>query len=166
MLHLPSQVEAEYLTGNFVVKWTKRNFSEVDPDHALEWLNCVGKESGGIVGITKTPSALRRWALSYNLRSMISANTLELLGMTSAAEYQHHSEEGATRKMKDYTTVERLKESLQKNDVVPELDTSLVKITTKKSYSPEVQEALLSAKAKGGQLVEDFVRTRMGPAEN
>ena len=82
---LPPEVEAEFLAENFVVKWSNRNFSEVDPDHALEWLNCVGKESGGIVGITKSPSALSRWALSYNLRSMISVNTLELLGMSSAA---------------------------------------------------------------------------------
>ncbi|KAG1649705.1 UPF0764 protein C16orf89 [Nymphon striatum] len=28
------------------------------PDHSQEWLNCIGKKEGGIVGITKTTSAL------------------------------------------------------------------------------------------------------------
>ena len=136
MKHLPSEVEAEFLAGNFVVKWSNRNFSEVDPDHALEWLNCVGKESGGIVGITKTPSALSRWALSYNLRSIISANTLELLGMSSAAEYRHHSEESAARKMKDKITEDRLKETLKKYDAASAQNKDLVKITSKEKCPP------------------------------
>ena len=71
MRRLPSEVEEEFLAGNFVVKWTNRIFSEVDPDHALEWLNCVGKESGGIVGITRTPSALSRWAVGTLLQPEI-----------------------------------------------------------------------------------------------
>ena len=58
MLQLPSQVKAEFVAGNFVVKSSNRNFSEVDPDHALEWLNCVGKESGGIVGKPKIPDGI------------------------------------------------------------------------------------------------------------
>ena len=166
MKRLPSEVEAEFLAGNFVVKWSNRNFSEVDPDHALEWLNCVGKESGGIVGITKTPSALSRWALSYNLRSIISANTLELLGMSSAAEYRHHSEESAARKMKDKITENRLKETLKKYDAASAQNKDLVKITSKEKCPPEVQDSLLSAKVKGEQLLQDFVQTRLGAAEN
>lgn len=164
MSQLPSEVEAEFLAGNFVVKWTSRCFSEVDPDHALEWLNCVGKESGGIVGITKTPSALSRWALSYNLRSMMSASTLELLGMSSAAEYRHHSEESAARRMKDGDAETRLKSSLQKYCVLPMEDVELVKMTTKEKCPEEVGKALLGAKMTGVQLVQDFAATRMQPA--
>ncbi len=44
--------------GNFVVKRSARKFNQVDPDQAQEWLNGVGKKGGGIVGITKTTSAL------------------------------------------------------------------------------------------------------------
>jgi len=35
----------------------------------------TGKKGGGIVGITKTPSAVSKWALSYNLRSHIAEQT-------------------------------------------------------------------------------------------
>ncbi|XP_043192970.1 uncharacterized protein LOC122365640 isoform X2 [Amphibalanus amphitrite] len=165
MQQLPSEVEAEFQAGNFVVKWSNRSFSEVDADHALEWLNCVGKESGGIVGITKTPSALDRWALSYNLRSMISANTLELLGMSAAAEYKHHNEQGTSRKVKDMAAEEALKKTLQKYEVVPAQDEILMNMTTKEACLPEVQHALLSARTQGEQLLQDFVRTRLDPVE-
>ena len=64
--------------GNFVVKRSARKFNQVDPDQAQEWINGTGKKGGGIVGITKTTTALSRWALSYNLRSHISVNTHEM----------------------------------------------------------------------------------------
>ena len=35
----------------------------------------LDKKGGGIVGITKTTSALNRWALSYNLRSHLALET-------------------------------------------------------------------------------------------
>lgn len=41
----------------------------------MEWTNGTGKKGGGIIGITKTTSALCRWTLSYNLRSHIAAET-------------------------------------------------------------------------------------------
>src|SRR6267154_5364911 len=81
MHHLPPEVEDEFQKGNFVVKRSNRKFNQVDPDHSQEWLNAVGKKGGGIVGITKTNSALSRWALSYNLRAEISSDTRSLLGI-------------------------------------------------------------------------------------
>ena len=72
MNHLPPEVLQEFQNGNFVVKESQRRFNQVDPDHSQEWLNGTGKKSGGIVGITRTITALSRWALSFNLRSYIS----------------------------------------------------------------------------------------------
>ena len=70
--------------GNFVVKWNESKFNQISPDHSLEWLNGIGKRSGGgIVGITKTSSALSRWAQSYNLRSQIADNTHTMFGLIS-----------------------------------------------------------------------------------
>ena len=62
MHQVPAQVEEEFKRGNFVVKRSNAKFNQVSPDQAQEWLNGTGKKSGGIVGITKTPSALHRWA--------------------------------------------------------------------------------------------------------
>lgn len=69
---LPPEVLAEFQQGNFVVKRSGGTFNQVDPDQSQEWLNATGKKGGGIVGITRTPSALSRWSLSYNSRSHIS----------------------------------------------------------------------------------------------
>lgn len=67
MHQLPQQVKREFDAGNFVVKRLSQCFNQVDPDQSQEWLGCIGKKGGGIIGITKTSSALSRWALSFNL---------------------------------------------------------------------------------------------------
>ena len=79
MKSLPQEVYREFEAGNFVVKGSDRSFSQVSPDQAQEWLNGTGKKGGAIVGITKTKSALSRWALSHNVRSQIATETRELL---------------------------------------------------------------------------------------
>lgn len=60
MRQLPMEVLHEFKKGNFVVKCSKGTFNQVSADHSLEWLNGIGKRGGGIVGITKTSSALTR----------------------------------------------------------------------------------------------------------
>ena len=71
MMKLPKPVLDEFQQGNFVVNKSQRKINQVDVDHGQEWLIRAGKTGGGIVGITKTNSALSRWALSFNLRSSI-----------------------------------------------------------------------------------------------
>ena len=70
---MPKEVLEEF-KGNFIGKWNKSRFNRVRPDHSLEWMNGRGKSGGGIVGITKTSSALSRWALSY-IRSHLKIHT-------------------------------------------------------------------------------------------
>ncbi|KAL2095499.1 hypothetical protein ACEWY4_010218 [Coilia grayii] len=90
MHQLPQEVKKEFDKGNFVVKRTDQPFNEVDPDQSQEWLNGIGKKSGGIIGITKTSSALSRWALSYNLRSHIANETRAAYGLVLKDEYSHN----------------------------------------------------------------------------
>ncbi len=75
MHRLPAKVLEEFKKGKFVVKRSAANFNQVSPDQAQEWLNATGKKGAGVVGITKRASALCRWALSYNLRSHVAAET-------------------------------------------------------------------------------------------
>ena len=82
MQSLPQQVKEEFIKGNFVVRRSSSTFNQVDPDHNQEWLNATGKSGGDIIGITKTTSALSRWALSYNTRSHIAADTRALFHQT------------------------------------------------------------------------------------
>ena len=69
---LPAEILQEFRAGNFVVKQSNAKYNQVDPDQSQGWLNATGKKGGRIVGITRTPTALSRWSLSYNLRFHIS----------------------------------------------------------------------------------------------
>ena len=71
MLVLKPDVLHEFQEGNFVVKRTDRCFNHVSADQSTESLNAIGKKTGGLVGITRVASALSRWTLSYNLRTVI-----------------------------------------------------------------------------------------------
>ncbi len=62
MHQLPAEIKREFESGNFAVKGTGLKFNQVDPDQSQEWLNGIGKNGGGIIGITKTSTALSRWA--------------------------------------------------------------------------------------------------------
>ena len=61
MANLPVEVLSELRRGNFGVQWNDDTaFTCVDKDHATEWVNGIGKGSGGISGITQIPTALLR----------------------------------------------------------------------------------------------------------
>ena len=69
----------EFQEGNFVVKRTDWRFNHVSADQSTEWINAIGKKSGGLVCITRVASALGRWTLSYNLRTVIASQTTAML---------------------------------------------------------------------------------------
>src|ERR1043165_5621831 len=81
MNQLPSEINCQFLQSDFVVKRCPGRFNQVDPDHAQEWLVVIGKDSGGIVGITNQPSALQRWFLSFHWRSDIAQKTFQMFGI-------------------------------------------------------------------------------------
>ncbi len=87
MAKLPQEVLTEFQKGNFVIKGSSGKFNQVDPDQGQEWMNATGKASGGIVGITKTPSALSRWTLSYSLRSHIADSTNQMYDIKTDTEH-------------------------------------------------------------------------------
>ena len=66
----------------------------------MEWVNGAGKRGGGIVGITKTASALSRWTLSFNLRSHIAERTHQLYRLPHGST-DHHNEVTKSRQTRD-----------------------------------------------------------------
>ena len=70
---LPPEVLHEFQEGNFVVKRTDRRFNQVSAGQSTEWLNAIGKKSGGLIGITTVASALSRWTLSYNMITVMAS---------------------------------------------------------------------------------------------
>ena len=80
-MQIPNEIRNEFVKGDFVVKCSKQKFSQVDPDHAQEWQNRKCKIAGGIKGITRTPSALMKWGLSFNARSFIADQTFKMFDL-------------------------------------------------------------------------------------
>ncbi|CAB3991623.1 Hypothetical predicted protein [Paramuricea clavata] len=137
-------------------------FNEVSADHSLEWLNSIGKRGGGIVGITKTSSALSRWALSYNLRSEIAEKTHEMFGLVQEDTYSYN-ESAPARIVRDNKDEESLISVFEQHHVFsptshPEC---LFSIAMKDLATVEIQESLLGAKDMGQKQVKDFVQQRL-----
>ena len=105
------------MSDDFVVRKSKGTFNQVDPDQAQEWLNAIGKKSGGIVGITKTSSALNRWALSFNLRTQIASDTREMLGISTAENIDHDQNMNDSLRSHDIEDENKLFNTFKKFDV-------------------------------------------------
>ncbi len=55
---------AEFLSGNFVTHNTSHRFSAMAHDQVHEQLNAMVKGDGGVIGITESETALRRWMVA------------------------------------------------------------------------------------------------------
>ena len=119
MNNLPPEILEEFMSGDFVVKELYNKFNQVSPVHSLEWinaLNAVGKKGGGIVGITRSPSALSRWSLSYNLRANISSQTRDML-MCGFDDVFMSNECSSSRMSRDDADENKIVEVLQRFNV-------------------------------------------------
>ncbi|MES9880098.1 MAG: hypothetical protein ABW185_04375 [Sedimenticola sp.] len=162
MNQLPEAVKNEFEKGNFVVKGSDQRFNQVDPDHSQEWLNGTGKKGGGIVGITKTTSALSRWALSYNLRALIATKTRALF-MVGHDDQMIHNEATPARTTRDNEDESKIVTVLQRFNVfAPDMPlNSLQNIATKDLATDDIQESLLNAEKFGQERLDTFVKERL-----
>ncbi|KAL2094651.1 hypothetical protein ACEWY4_009370 [Coilia grayii] len=170
MKQLPAEVQDEFDSGNWVVKGSSRRFNQVDPDQAQEWMNGVGKKSGGIIGITKTPSALFRWTLSYSLRTHIAAQTREMYHLGIYDEMAHN-ESNASRRLQDHADEKNIMELLQKSAVFSDsqqgpFSDMLQNIVTKDIATAEIQDSLLNAFSLGQEKLITFVKQRLMQPKN
>ena len=140
MSNLPEPVLSEFMRGNFVVKRSDRRFNEVDADHAQEWLNKVGKTEGGIVGITKTRSALNRWALTYNLRTHIGQEIAHVYNKD--VNESHLNDSLPKRKQRDNHDEKKLFEQLTSMEVFAQTEL-LHNIANKDLVTPGIQLNLM-----------------------
>ena len=165
MHQLPQDVKREFEAGNFVVKRSPHSFNQVDPDQSQEWLNCVGKKGGGIIGITKTSSALGRWALSYNLRSHLALETREVFGLGSGDNFVHN-ETTKSRQKRDSVDEDALLLVLSRFGLFSsDMPQTLQNIANKDLVSKDIEEDLLAVERKGQEQLNTFVAERLLPAE-
>ena len=162
MNRLPEEVAHEFCQGNFVVKGSDKRFNQVDPDHSLEWLNGIGKKAGGIVGITKTKTALSRWTLSYNMRSCVASQTREMFNLHMDDDLTP-TEATPGRMKRDNLDENRIMEVLIRFKAFETGQPAgqLVNIATKDVATLDIQESLINAEKLGQQQLSDFVSQRL-----
>ena len=168
---LPAEVETEFNKGNWVVEGSSRRFNQVNPDQSQEWLNGTGKRGGGIVGITRTTTALSRWTLSYNLRAHIAALTRKMYHVDDDDQITYN-ESNSSRKLWDNADEKKVIELLREANVfninqqttVPE---RLQNMVTKDLATTRIEESLLKANSLGQEKLDTFVKERlMAPKED
>ena len=150
------------LGGKRVVKGSTNVFNQVDPDHSQEWLNATVKLGGGIVGITRTPSALSRWALSYNSRAEIAAQTKDMFGI-GLDDQMTRNESTPARKQRDHDDETKLITVLRRFNVfTPDVvaDT-LQNVATKDQATGAIQSSPLNAEQYGQEELDKFVEERL-----
>ena len=161
MHQLPESILSEFQRANFVVKRSSGKFKKVDPDQAMEWINGTGKRGVGIIGITKTSSALCRWALSYNLRSHVASSTLALYN-NCPSRSSVHKEATKSRQKRDNDDEMAVLSAFQNFGLFASASpVSLQNIATKDLATEAIQNSLLCAQQLGQEEVDTFVEKRM-----
>ena len=156
MIQIPEQIREEFMKGYFVVKCSELKFTQVDPDHAQEWLNRASKIAGGIIGITNTTSALMNWNLTFNARSFIANQTYDMFDLKM--DKQVAKETTNARKGRDKTDEDKLFETLSNFKVFTISTNNLINIATNDVATAEIQESLITAKENGEKLMLEFVK--------
>ena len=147
MMQLPMQIKEEFMKGDFVVKCSELKFTQVDPDHAQEWLNRASKIAGGIIGITNTTSALMNWNLTFNARPFIANQAYGMFDLKM--DRLVAKETTNARKGRDNIDEDKLLTTLTNFNVFSVNATNLINIATNDVASIEIQESLLEAKENG-----------------
>ena len=140
----------------FVVKCPELKFTQVDPDHAQEWLNRTSKIAGGIIGITRTTSALMNWNLTYNARSFIADQTYAMFDLKMNKLVA--KETTNSRKGRDNIDEDNLLKTLNGFVFLTENASYLINIATKDVATCEIQESLLKAEETGEKLMLQCVK--------
>ena len=159
---LPAEVVHDIQEGNFEVKRTDRRFNRVSADRSTVWLNAIERKSGGLVGITRAASALSRWTLSCNLRTVIASQTTAMLRRTTDDEHDEctHNESPKGRREKDDIDEGNIVVSLKRHGMFQDGGDTLKNLINKDVVTPEIQESLLSAEHIGQTQMKVFVDKR------
>ena len=155
MMQIPDEIKEEFVKGNFVVKGSKQNFCQVDPDQAQEWLNRRCKIAGGIVGITRAPSELMKWSLSFNARSFIADQTYSMFGLKMDRLFTKETNDA--RKNRDNNDEDTLFKHLSEYKVFDNSSDTLTNIATKDMATLEIQNSLLKAESNGMRQMKKFI---------
>ena len=157
---LPS-VFAEFVRGKFVVQKTQHFFSLIALDHNHEQQNEAIKGDGGAVGLTESPSALRRWMVAGPETARVVNKFESTFEATKPSDKRHHEQVPSVQKAFS-NDVQGLISVLEEiGNPFMEDSTQLIALDTKQIMPECVVQAIKTAKQKGQSQYDQFVEERL-----
>ena len=151
------EVYKEFAEGNHSISRSGQPFSQVSTDMALEQsINADSKSSGGVIGISQSPSALERWFLTIHERASITSALKAMFGLQDG-EQASHKEAAPRRVRRDEEDVKKMiscfSSGLMTNPFNLDSD-ALLNIATGVVLPEDVAQTLVHSTEKGRQQMK------------
>ena len=158
------EVYKEFAAGNHSISRSGQPFSQVSTDMALEQsINADSKSSGGVIGISQSPSALERWFLTIHERASITSALKAMFGLQDG-EQASHKGAAPRRVRRDEEDVKKMiscfSSGLMTNPFNLDSD-ALLNIATGVVLPEDVAQTLVHSTEKGLQQMKAFVEQRI-----
>ena len=161
------EVYKEFAVGNHSISRSGQTFSQVSTDMALEQsINANSKSSGGVIGISQSPSALERWFLTIRERASITSALKAMFGLQDGEQASHkEATPRETRRVRrDKEDVKKMiscfSSGLMTNPFNLDSD-ALLNIATGVVLPEDVAQTLVHSTEKGRQQMKAFVEQRI-----
>ena len=157
-------VYKEFAEGNHSISRSGQPFSQVSTDMALEQsINADSKSSGGVIGISQSPSALERWFLTIHERASITSALKAMFGLQDG-DQASHKEAAPRRVRRDEEDVKKMiscfSSGLMTNPFNLDSD-ALLNIATGVVLPEDVAQTLVHSTEKGRQQMKAFLEQRI-----
>ena len=158
------EVYKEFAEGNHSISRSGQPFSQVSTDMALEQsINADSKSSGGVIGISQSPSARESWFLTIHERASITSALKAMFGLQDG-EQASHKEAAPRRVRRDEEDVKKMiscfSSGLMTNPFNLDSD-ALLNIATGVVLPEDVAQTLVHSTEKGRQQMKTFVEQRI-----
>lgn len=154
---------AEFEAGKFTVHKTKNKFSAIAIDQCHEQNNAIIKQSGGAIGLTTNPIALRRWMVAGPEVLRIASEFENCaLGMQAESTDHCHHEQHAAVQATFITEVGSLIHVIEEmGSPFLERSNDLLVLDTRNIVDESVRESVQKVEVLGMEQYNNFIKERL-----
>ena len=157
---LDKSILDEFCNGHFVVQKTSRRFSTIPVDQNHEQCNKLIKTTGGFIGLTENPAALRRWMISGpELSRIINEFEKDVFLDPCSDEENFHHQEGHSAQVSFQTHVRNLVDVIgSKGNPFMDDFPELITLDTRKVLDLSIAQSMRSLQDIGTENYRNFQR--------
>ena len=158
-------VLAEFKSGNFVVHKTSKKFSTMALDQCHEQNNAMVKGSGGAIGLTGNPAALRRWMVAgpeiARIATEFEEQAIKQQDGAGDTRHHHHDQQPAVQAvfLKEVKALVTVMEEM--GNPFLERSQDLLVIDTRDIMDTQVAETVRRIETLGKEQYTKFVTERL-----